>query len=75
MDAFPTSLTLKYVKLKFDKFDTDKNGTLEFTEFHKAVESTLGFQTSKDEIKNFFDDVDKDQNGTISFLGLSFLSH
>ena len=48
----------------FNRFDRDKNGTLEFDEFVKACE-VFGFR--KHEAKKAFRHYDTDHSGTIDF--------
>ena len=49
----------------FKSFDIDSNGTMDFTEYMLAINST-GLNTPEDKLKWMFDVFDKDGGGTIS---------
>ena len=49
----------------FKAFDIDSNGTMDFTEYMLAINST-GLNSPEDKLKWMFDVFDKDGGGTIS---------
>jgi calmodulin len=59
----PTELELQDM---INDFDTDENGTIDFTEFLTMMARKLKDAESEDEIKEAFKVFDKDGNGLIS---------
>jgi Ca2+-binding EF-hand superfamily protein len=56
----------KEIKEAFDLFDTSGSGTIEAKELKVALRA-LGFEPSKDELKNLIGNFDKDNSGRIDF--------
>jgi calcium-binding protein CML len=54
------------IKLIFDQFDQNKNGTIERTELYKLVVALNGNMTEI-EVRDFFKDMDTDHSGQITF--------
>ena len=54
------------IKQAFDLFDTSGSGTIESKELKVALRA-LGFEPTKEEIKNLIGDSDKDGSGRIDF--------
>lgn len=62
---------LTKVRLKFDSFDLDKSGVIEFVEFEHMIHQLLHCSTRSDLPKNrilrFWHEIDRDQNGHVDF--------
>ena len=56
----------KEIKEAYDLFDTSGSGTIEAKELKVALRA-LGFEPSKDELKNLIGNFDKDNSGRIDF--------
>ena len=56
----------KEIKEAFELFDTSGSGTIEAKELKVALRA-LGFEPSKDELKNLIGNFDKDNSGRIDF--------
>ena len=56
----------KEIKEAFDLFDTSGSGTIEAKELKVALRA-LGFEPSKDDLKNLIGNFDKDNSGRIDF--------
>ncbi len=56
----------KEIKEAFDLFDTSGSGTIEAKELKVALRA-LGFEPSKEELKNLIGNFDKDNSGRIDF--------
>ena len=54
------------IKEAFDLFDTSGSGTIEAKELKVALRA-LGFEPSKEELKNLIGNFDKDNSGRIDF--------
>merc|ERR1712072_804409 len=50
----------------FELFDTDKSGTIDAMELSFCIRA-LGFNPTKDEIRDMLDKIDQDDNGTVEF--------
>ncbi|CAE7707786.1 CPK19, partial [Symbiodinium pilosum] len=64
-------IELDKVKLKFDHFDTDKSGLIEFNEFENMMYTLLHCSNKSDlpqnRIERFWHEVDLDGNGSVDF--------
>lgn len=62
---------LTKVRLKFDSFDLDKSGVIEFNEFEHMIHQLLRCSSRSDLPKNrilrFWHEIDLDQNGAVDF--------
>lgn len=63
-------MDLDRVKMKFDHFDTDKSGVIEYSEFEKMIFSLL--HCSKNDLpdcrmQRFWHELDQDGNGVVDF--------
>lgn len=54
------------LKEAFDLFDTEQTGRIDARELW-VVMRALGFEPSKEEIRNILEDLDPENNGTISY--------
>ena len=57
--------TLEELNIMFDQIDTDKSGSIDYTEFIKAASSKKKI-TTESSLRAAFDYFDKDHNGSIS---------
>lgn len=62
---------LTKVRLKFDSFDLDKSGVIDFLEFEHMIHQLLHCSARSDLPKNrvlrFWHEIDRDQNGSMDF--------
>ncbi|CAK9028239.1 unnamed protein product [Durusdinium trenchii] len=62
---------LTKVRLKFDSFDLDKSGVIDFLEFEHMIHKLLHCSTRSDlppnRIARFWHEIDRDNNGTVDF--------
>lgn len=67
LPTFDLSLEQKIdIKKAFDLFDTECTGFIEVKELRVAIRA-LGFEPTKDDIRNMMEGIDKDKSGRISF--------
>jgi hypothetical protein len=66
-----TAPTIDKVKKRFDTFDTDGSGNIEYNEFLQMLLVLLGARTVEDisekRIYRFWKEIDRDSSGSISF--------
>eukprot|EP00930_Biecheleria_cincta_P022356 TRINITY_DN16326_c0_g1_i1.p1 TRINITY_DN16326_c0_g1~~TRINITY_DN16326_c0_g1_i1.p1 ORF type:complete len:378 (+),score=72.15 TRINITY_DN16326_c0_g1_i1:47-1180(+) len=66
-----SEVDLDKIKKKFDFFDTDKSGEIEFEEFEQMMGSLLGLKQASDvpteRINRFWREIDIDGNGSVDF--------
>lgn len=67
LPTFDLSLEQKIdIKKAFDLFDTECTGFIEVKELRVAIRA-LGFEPTKDDIRNMMEEIDKDKSGRIAF--------
>nr|XP_002120146.1 caltractin-like isoform X1 [Ciona intestinalis] len=57
---------IRDLKVVFDAFDLDNSSTIDIKELHRAMK-ILGFQVSRNEVRDMMADVDTQNRGEISF--------
>lgn len=71
--TFDLSLEQKIdIKKAFDLFDTECTGFIEVKELRVAIRA-LGFEPTKDDIRNMMEEIDKDKSGRIAFNDFLFI--
>jgi len=66
-----SSVDLDKIKKRFDQFDTDKSGEIEFDEFELMMGKLLGLgkpgDLPRERLERFWKEIDKDGSGSVDF--------